>query len=297
MQFGKVPNPEKIDFTLPSDHPKTEEILETKEPYRELSVFVGCAKWNKQDLKGFYPRGTKDELIYYAKQFNCIELNATFYRNFSADQFATWYDKTPPDFKFFPKLLRNISHIKRLNEDVQPIVDDYLSNAIHLKEKLGTLFLQMHANFSPKDMNRVKRFVKLWPENIRLAIELRHTDWYNDPKIAEELFSLFEQYNIATVLTDSAGRRDLLHMRLTNNEAFIRYVGTNHPSDYDRLAEWVERLKIWKNQGLKRIHFFVHQNTEKESPLLSGYFIKLLNKELGTDLKIPSQKIDTPTLF
>ena len=92
---------------------------------------------------------------------------------------------------------------------------------------------------------------------------------------------------MANVLVDTAGRRDMLHMRLTNNEAFIRYVGANHPTDYPRLDDWVERLKVWKNKGLKNIHFFVHQNIEKESPLLSAYFIDNLNKELGANLVIP----------
>ena len=32
----------------------------------------------KQILKDFYPKGTKDELTYYATQFNSIEMNATF---------------------------------------------------------------------------------------------------------------------------------------------------------------------------------------------------------------------------
>jgi uncharacterized protein YecE (DUF72 family) len=47
---------------------------------------LSCAKWNKQDLKGFYPRGTKDELAYYSTQFNSIELNATFYNSPAIDQ-------------------------------------------------------------------------------------------------------------------------------------------------------------------------------------------------------------------
>ncbi|MGB7393533.1 MAG: DUF72 domain-containing protein, partial [Pricia sp.] len=117
MKFGKVEQPELIDFTLPKDHPDTETILSKTDGY-PLKVHVGCAKWNRQDLKNFYPRGTKDELEYYSGQFNCIELNATFYRMFPPEQFAKWHEKTPEDFKFFPKLVRNISHLRRLNDQV-----------------------------------------------------------------------------------------------------------------------------------------------------------------------------------
>lgn len=263
----------------------------------EFSVSVGCAKWNKQDLKGFYPRGTKDELQYYSRQFNSIELNATFYRIFPEEQFRKWHDKTPDGFKFFPKLVQNISHLKRLNDDVQPYVDQYLSNAIHLKEKLGTIFLQMHSNFAPKNFDRVIKFVERWPKEIRLAIEFRHTDWFNDASVANELYDLLEQYKVANIITDSAGRRDLLHMRLTNDEAFIRYVGANHESDYSRLHDWVDRIKSWKEQGIHRIHFFVHQNVEEASPLLSKYFINLLNEQLDTNLSLPIKATDTPSLF
>ncbi len=296
MQFGKVENPETIDFLLPEDDKNTQRIL--KETTTEnLSIHVGCAKWNRQDLKGFYPRGTKDELEYYSRQFNCIELNATFYRIFSEEQFKKWYDKTPVGFKFFPKLVQNISHLKRLNEDVQPYVDQYLSNVIHLKEKLGTIFLQLHGNFGPKNFDRVIRFIEQWPKEIRLAVEFRHTEWFNDTSIANELYTLLENNNIANIITDTAGRRDLLHMRLTNNEAFIRYVGANHETDYTRLDDWVKRLGVWKEQGICHIHFFVHQNIEKESPLLSKYFISKLNKHLNTDLDLPSHLSDDLSLF
>ncbi len=296
MQFGKVEYPEQIDFRMPDDHPDTAKVLK-KSNTDKLSVYVGCAKWNKQDLKGFYPRGTKDELEYYSRQFNSIELNATFYRIFPEEQFKKWYDKTPDDFKFFPKLVQNISHLKRLNDDVQPYVDQYLSSALQLKEKLGTIFLQLHGNFAPKNFDRVIRFIEKWPREIRLAVEFRHTDWFNDEVVAKELYDLLEKNNISNIITDTAGRRDLLHMRLTNNEAFIRYVGANHKTDYSRLDDWVIRLKKWKDLGINHIHFFVHQNIEKESPLLSRYFITELNKNLGTSLNLPNHSASDMKLF
>ena len=287
MKFGSVANPEIIDFTLPNDHPNTKRVLSKYKDDNVPELYVGCAKWNRADLKGFYPRGTKDELEYYSKQFNSIELNATFYRVFPPEQFAKWYDKTPDGFKFFPKLNQEISHWKRLNE-VKESVEHYLYSAINLKEKLGTLFLQMHNNFTPKDFNRVINFVESWPKEIPLAIEFRHTNWYNDESVAKELYDLLELNNISNVIVDTAGRRDLMHMRLTNATAFVRYVGANHSSDYNRLNDWIERIKIWTDQGIKEIDFFVHQNIEKESPLLSAHFIKMANKELGYNLKIPN---------
>lgn len=288
MKFGSVTNPEDIDFTLPEDHKDTKRVLNLVKDDNEPEIYVGCAKWNRADLKGFYPRGTKDELEYYSSQFNSIELNATFYRIFPPEQFEKWREKTPSNFKFFPKLNQEISHWKRLNE-VKEVVDNYLYSAINLQEKLGTIFLQMHNNFAPKDFNRVVNFIEDWPKEIPLAVEFRHTDWYNDPTVSEELLQLLETNNISNVIVDTAGRRDLMHMRLTNPTAFVRYVGANHPTDYTRLDDWIKRLKTWKTQGIKEIDFFIHQNIEKESPLLSAYFIKQLNAELGAQLKVPNE--------
>src|SRR5690606_2358112 len=102
MKFGKIEDPGSVDFSLPPDHPGTGRVLAAGKG--NPAVFIGCAKWNRADLKGFYPRGTKDELAYYATQFNSIELNATFYNNFPVATIEGWREKTPDGFKFFPKL-------------------------------------------------------------------------------------------------------------------------------------------------------------------------------------------------
>ncbi len=288
MKFGQVPNPDEIDFTIPADHVDTKRVL-AKSKTKDLKIYVGCAKWNKADLKGFYPKGTKDELGYYSTQFNCIELNATFYRLFKADVYEKWYETVPEGFKFFPKLTQSISHFRRL-KDVEELVDISVTNMSHLKEKLGMPFLQMHNNFGPKDIDRVVDFVQNWKQyKMPLAMEFRKTEWYNDPEISSALYDLLEKNKITNVLVDTAGRRDLMHMRLTTPAAFVRWVGANEPaSDRARLDEWVERIAVWKNQGLAELNFFVHQNVEKESPLLSGYFIEKLNKKIGTNLKPPN---------
>jgi len=177
MKFGKVDNPDDFEFVLPKDHVGTKKILGNK-ALKKTNMFVGCAKWNKKDLKGFYPRGTKDELAYYAKQFNSIELNATFYRIFPSSTVEKWYQKSGDDFKFFPKVPQIISQFRRL----QNCTDEqgaYLDSIAHLKEKLGMIFLQMHPNFAPKSFEVLQKFIENWPKGFPLAVELRHTDWFN----------------------------------------------------------------------------------------------------------------------
>ena len=286
MKFGSVENPESIDFTLPKDHPGTEKVLKEKEGSLD-GIYVGCAKWNKQDLKAFYPRGIKDELAYYSQQFNSIELNATFYNNYGPDQIQKWTEKVPDNFRFFPKVNNYISHIKRLNEVEMPL-EEFCNNIRSFNDKLGMAFLQLHDNFGPKNKDRLEEFLKLWHVDLPLAVELRNTAWFNEEGQAEWVYDLFEYYNVANIIADTAGRRDLLHMRLTSPVAFIRYVGANHESDYQRLDDWIERIIEWKAKGLKKLYFFVHQNLEKASPYLSAYFIENLNKAIGSKLTPPT---------
>jgi len=295
MKFGKVENPDFVDFSLPEDHPDTRKIFEQNDHSKQLNVYVGCAKWNKQDLKNFYPRGTKDELPYYSFQFNSIELNATFYNMPKSSQIETWRDKTPSGFKFFPKITQNISHWGRL-ANVSQLTEQYCDSISHFEEKLGMVFLQLHDNFGYKNYDNLVTFIEKFPKAIPLAVEMRNTEWFNNQSISAEVYQLFEKHNITNILVDTAGRRDLLHMRLTTPVAFIRFVGSNdHKSDRLRLDEWVARIKSWTDQGLRDICFFVHQNIEMESPLLSAYFIEKLNNEIGTTLKKPTTLSDTPT--
>lgn len=289
MKFGQVDNPEEVDFRIPPDHPDTKRVL-AKSKGKDFKVYVGCAKWNRKDLKGFYPKTVKakDELTYYSSQFNCLELNATFYKRYWEKQYTAWRDGVPDGFLFFPKLPQGITHFSRL-KDCEEKIEQFAENSAFLEKKLGVPFMQMHNNFDPKDYERVEGFVECWKQYKRpIAMEFRKTNWYNDPEIASQLYGLMEKNNITNVLVDTAGRRDLMHMRLTTPKPFIRWVGSNLPeSDRARLDEWITRIAKWKKQGMTELHFFVHQNVEKESPLLSAYFIEKLNKKFGTKLNVP----------
>lgn len=287
MQFGKVDNPENINFKLPSDAPQTKAIL-AKEKGCSMNIYVGCAKWNKTELKGFYPKGTKDELAYYAKQFNSIELNATFYGMPSIEQVIKWAEKTPEGFKFFPKITNSISHFKRLL-NVKEITEQYCNAIANFEGKLGMVFLQLHDGFSPKEIEKLNSFIQQFPKGIPLAVEVRNEKWFSEATTFNTFCKLLEENSISNIIVDTAGRRDMLHMRLTSSSAFIRFVGCNVDEiDYKRLDEWVTRIKKWRQAGLENLYFFVHQNEELSSAFLSAYFIEKLNKALKTDLKIPT---------
>ncbi|SDD89364.1 DUF72 domain-containing protein [Niabella drilacis] len=296
MKFGQVNNPGSIDFTLPKDHPDTAGILQAAKQQQDFEVYTGCAKWNRTDLKGFYPRGTKDELQYYATQFNAIELNATFYKMPDWKQVESWKNKTPAGFKFFPKLTNTISHYKRLI-DVKNDVSLFCDAISNFESRMGMAFLQLHDNFKPEHLDRLSKMLEQFPQGIPLGVEVRNEEWFSNKKVNDAYAHLLQKRGMANIIVDTAGRRDMLHMRLTAPVAFVRYVGANHPSDKDRLNDWVSRIKKWRSEGLQQLYFFVHQNVELESPLLATHFIRSMNKTFGLSLKIPDKADEQGSLF
>lgn len=296
MKFGSVENPEEVNFQLPASAAETRMLLKQATADPNFKVSVGCAKWNKADLKGFYPRGTKDELSYYSRQFNAIELNATFYKMPTAAQVNTWKAKTPLHFKFYPKITNTISHFKRLS-GVKDAVNLYCDAISHFEDQLGRVFLQLHDNFKPTELEKLALFLEDFPKVIPLAVEVRNADWFKDKSVQNDYYTLLKKHGASNIIVDAAGRRDLLHMQLSNNNAFIRYVGANHSSDKKRLDDWLLRIKEWREQGLNSLEFFVHQNIELESPLLAAYFIEKLNTQFKLNLEVPAKPDVQKSLF
>lgn len=291
MEFGKVDPTEidKIDFKLPADKPETTQLLARNKTDR-TEIFVGCAKWGRKDWVGkIYPPKTKeaDFLHHYARHFNCIELNATYYRMPAVSQTDDWRSKVTPGFKFCPKFTEAITHIKRLT-DTQALVDQFLEGISGFKETLGPVFLMPHPQMGPKTLETLQRFIESLPKDITLFVEQRHKDWFASTEAMRALTSLLEQQKAGFVITDASGRRDGVHMRLTTPQAFIRFVGNGlHPTDYTRIDDWVQRIRSWKEQGIHKVYFFMHQHEELHSPELARYLIQQLNKHCGTQLAEP----------
>ncbi|QOI98337.1 MAG: DUF72 domain-containing protein [Flammeovirgaceae bacterium] len=292
MEFGRVSSDEleKTDFTLPPDHPGTTAILKNQKKKSKSTVFVGCAKWGRPDWVGkIYPKGTKagDFLEHYARQFNCIELNATFYRMPTRKQTSGWKSKVGDDFKFCPKFVDQITHIKRL-KDVDELTDRFLDGISGFEKNLGPVFLMPHPGMGPKTLEVLETFIQSLPKDIELYTELRHKDWFANPEAFEAVFTMLERNQSGSIITDASGRRDCLHMRLTTPSAFIRFVGNGlHPTDYTRCDDWINRMKAWAQQGIESMYFFMHQHEELHSPELCRYLIPKINEQLGTTIHVP----------
>jgi uncharacterized protein YecE (DUF72 family) len=290
MEFGKaeLAELETTDFSLPADHEQTKKVLGGVRA-AEIKIHVGCSKWSRPDWVGkLYPKGTKpgNFLEVYAKQFNCIELNSIYHRLPSKDEIQTWKNKVGKDFKFCPKFTEAITHTKRL-KDVKAHIEEFLDVIHELQENLGPVFLLPHPAMGPKTQERILSFLGSIPETTEIFTELRHPEWFVQPHF-DSMFSALQEKNHGVVITDAAGRRDCVHMRLTAGKVFIRFIGNSlHKTDYERIDDWVQRIKQWMEQGLQECYFFMHQHEELYSPDLCKYLIEQLNTHCNTNIKVP----------
>lgn len=285
-------NLDEVDFTLPDDHPDTEKLLKSlkKNKNQKPKIYIGCAKWGIKEWVGkIYPVKTKEKDFRenYLKQFGCIELNPTHYRIPNAGQIKEWRKGAEKDFKFCPKFYQGISHFARL-KNCEKLTDAFYTSIENFEDNLGLCFLQLPPNFPPKNFTDLENYLKNLPKGIEVCLELRHPLWFKDSKIADEAYQMLRENNSGFVITDAAGRRDVIHMRLSTSTAFIRFVGNNlHPSDYKRIDDWVDRIKKWIDKGIQNVYFIMHMHEEKDSPELCAYAIKQMNKVCGLKIKQP----------
>ena len=294
MKFGKLDNVDSVNFEMPEDPQDTIDLLDKLSPLQgPPKVYIGCTGWSmKEWVGGYYPPGTKSQnyLDEYAKQFNTIELNTTHYRIPDEQTIARWVDKTPAHFRFSPKLPQIISHSNDLAIS-NTYTQSFCQVIVGLGERLGTSFMQLPPHFGPDKLDLLELFLKKFPvDKVPLAIEVRHPTFFEQPEEMAKLNALLAHFSVGTVFSDVAGCREVLHLHLTTPMAMIRFVGNDlHPSDYERVDAWIERLKQWIDKGLESIYFFHHQPENILAPDMAEYFIRKMNEVCELSLTVPTK--------
>ena len=301
MEFGRVEENElnTIDFSLPAEPAFNKKILKGK-PAKHPKVYLGCAKWGRLEWVGkIYPPKTKEKnfLQHYMEHYNCIELNVTHYKIYGATGISKWKEKAKgKDFLFCPKMYQGITHRGTL-KGKEFLTREFLRGIRAFDEHLGPIFVQVSDTFSPNRKDDLFKFMLSLPKELQFFLEVRHPAWFSKEKEREALFGFLSSNNIGAVITDTAGRRDCAHMRLTIPKVFIRYVGNNlHRTDYTRSDVWVQRMKYWLDHGLQELYFFMHMHDEVTSPELTAYLVDKLNKECGLKLIKPKFIEETPPM-
>jgi uncharacterized protein YecE (DUF72 family) len=277
MKFGKVDNIEIVDFTLPPEPDKNSSIC--NKTRHKTNLYLGATGWSMPEWKGLiYPEKakTKEFLYHYSRQFNTIELNSTHYRLPTSKTIAGWIEDTPADFTFCPKVPQNISHRKDLGLGTGAI-DEFLDRISLFQNKLGPCFMQLPPYFTCDRIDQLSKFLERIPFDFDFALEVRNESFFQE-NTSESFINLLKEQQIILVITDVAGRRDLLHTTLTAPKAFIRWVGNGlHPSDYSRLNDWKQRILLWAQYGIPEIYFFPHEPDNLLTPQISSYFYHSLS--------------------
>ncbi|MBA9076170.1 DUF72 domain-containing protein [Rufibacter quisquiliarum] len=292
MDFGRLPNLNQVDFTLPPDHPATPQVLARSQRPTRPGLYLGCPTWTNKTWQGiYYPAGAQDTqlLHFYARQFNTLEMNTTHYRIPDARAIHKWRQAVPPGFVFCPKIPQVISHDQLLHHVGEP-TKLFCDAILGLGDALGMAFLQLPPFFGPEDWPVLEQFLLQFPQEVPLAVEFRHENWFKESAVTQGAFQFLEERNITTVITDVAGRRDVLHMRLTTPVAMIRFNGhAKHPTDFTRLNDWADRLHQWLDQGLQTVYFFMHQPEVLDAPPTLVYLMEQLEKRTGIALPRPQK--------
>jgi uncharacterized protein YecE (DUF72 family) len=197
------------------------------------NLHLGTSSWSSEDWAGvFYPEGTApaDLLTEYAKHFNTVEVDSTFYRAPSPSMVKNWAKRTPPGFLFAAKIPRSITH-DMVMENCNGKLKEFLGTMDLLGEKRGPLLFQFSyfnkQAFASGDefLKRLEPFLRRLPSGYAFALEVRNKGWIN-----ERFLDVLRKRNVALALIDRPWMTpgDQLMKKLdpiTADLAYIRWLG------------------------------------------------------------------------
>jgi uncharacterized protein YecE (DUF72 family) len=226
--------------------------------------FVGTSGWTYAHWKGrFYPAELpqKKWFDYYASQFSAVEVNATFYRNFTDQTYHNWRQRAPNGFGYVLKAPKLVTHLKLLTE-VEQDIQAFCSSCALLEEKFEMILLQVAPNM-PVDLSRLHRALSAFPDPTRVAVEFRRAEWYS-----QETLKLLESLGATICNVDSPGHRLTDH--LTSTRAYLRMHGRAHWYSYNysegELAEIAQLAENLAHKGARRVYIFFNNDFEGYAP-------------------------------
>lgn len=218
-------------------------------------IKVGCCGWNYLNAKEYFGQNWKDKfkskLHAYAKLFDLVEINSTFYRIpklTTANKWREEVDFINPKFEFTIKCSQIITHQDKFSSKTSIWAFNRMKEiAKALRAKI--LLFQTPASFKPTEENlkNVKRFFNnIDRENFILVWEVRwKKDW--TPEIVKKLFSELKVNQVVDPFRqDCFFAKDLFYYRLH---------GLGKPSMYrykfsdQELRELVKKVKESKKDS------------------------------------------------
>lgn len=240
----------------------------------QATTHIGTSGWQYKHWRGvFYPDRLKvrEWLAYYAEQFDCVEVNSTFYRLPGREAIAAWRDSVPSGFVFAVKAPRRITHFKKLkNCGVE--LDTLFGQLEAFGDSMGPVLFQLPPRWRC-NIRRLESFLDALPSNHRSVFEFRDPTWHND-----EVYALLASRSVTFCVFDGGGGAapiiaagDLVYVRLHGP-------GTAHTGTYRApgLRNWVDRAHGW-NRRSKEVFLFFDNDERAYAVKNAARTIGLLN--------------------
>lgn len=239
-----------------------------------MKIHIGCSGWNYKDWRGkFYPEKLpqKDWLEFYAKEFNTVEVNNTFYRFPKDSTLESWRDTVPKDFRFTLKGSRYVTHMKKL-KGVKESVEKFHVSANLLEEKLSCILWQLPPNLHYNE-EKLEEFCKTLSSKNKNIIEFRHQSWYDS-----KVYKILSDNKVSFCSISSPDFPD--EIITTNEIGYLRFHGEGK-NWYDYLYSENE-LKAWhykiRKSGVKEMYIYFNNdigaNAVKNALQLKNIFEK-----------------------
>lgn len=250
-------------------------------------VHIGTQGWNYDAWVGpFYPKGTRPAnfLRTYARAFDTVEIDSTFYAIPPAATVEGWAERVPEGFVFALKMPRAITHEHAL-EGAWDLVNAFLARARLLGRRLGPVLIQLGPEFGPSRHGALEGFLPRLPRDIRFAVEFRQASW-----IAPQHLRLLADNGVALALADGrwVPRERLLALAEspTADFAYVRWMGPDRTiEDYasvvvDRsheIAEWAAALAGLAAR-VSAVHAYFNNHFQGHSPASARALQRLLGQ-------------------
>lgn len=227
---------------------------------------IGASSWTSEAWWGkVYPEGIAPakRLGIYARLYDCVEVDATYYTLPRRRMVEGWYARTPPGFLFTLKMTRDLLDPKRPIDGEK--LASFVTTAEVLQEKLGPLLLQFPPWVKPgRSTGFLWDLLAALPPGPRYAVELRDASWYSGATWDRVRQTLRDRQMILTWA--SLNYLDI-PAELTTDEVYLRFIGdhTSIPAEthgeirMDRRAEtlrWADRLRAQADRWRRAWVFF-----------------------------------------
>jgi uncharacterized protein YecE (DUF72 family) len=272
-----------------------------------LSIRFGPAGWSYPDSPGkVYPAGLPkkfDVLEFYARYYDTIEINASFYAPQPPRNYASWARRVAVNdrFRFTAKLWQGFTHEKRewSKEDVA-IVQEGLEE-LRSADRLGAVLAQFPWSFKPSAesaavLERIAEDFRGWP----VVVEVRHGAWAQREHalLLKKLglgFANIDQPTLGDSLEPTAGATArTAYVRLHGRRAdkwFDDRASTSERYDYlysaKELEPWAERIrKVAKIGGVEDVYVIANNHFEGK-----GAANALMLRSMVTGEKVPAPPV------